>query len=180
MKLKNTERCCHRRGLWNFAICVWIAALLVNLAHGANSLLRYEDIPKMTEAGISKEVIDYFTANQTTSIRSEDVIQMKKSGLTKADLYKQELKPTVMEEAELIAQLKAAGMSDENIQQFIDQLKADTNRYVDAKGNLIKTYKSESKRPQYPTSGSVLPEHRNYYYEPFGGRFHILVTPPAE
>jgi hypothetical protein len=171
---------------WKIVAYALMVLALAGSVYGYNSLLRYEDIPVMTQAGVSKKVIDYFTANQTSSIRSQDIVQMKKSGLTndqilsaiKADLYKPEVKPTVLEEAELIAQLKASGMSDEAIQQFIDQLKADNNRYVDTKGNLVRTYKSESKRPPYPANGAVFPDSRNYYYEPLGGRFHILVAPP--
>ena len=168
-------------------VCVLGIALAAGSAYAVNSLMRYEDIPKMTAAGVSQEVINYFTANQTTSIMSGDIVQMKKSGLTnqqilsaiKADLYKPEIKPTVMEEAELVAQLKASGMSDEGIQQFIDELKTDTSRHVDANGNVVRKYQTERKRPDYATTGAVFPERDDYYYDPYRSNFRINVRVPV-
>ena len=164
-----------------------IACLAFTLsAYGANSLLRYQDISKMRDLGVSQEVIHFLTTNQTSSIGSEDVIEMKRSGMTndeimsaiKSDLYRPSLKPTVMEEAELIANLKESGMSDEAILQFLDTIK--TTRRVGLNGKVTQHYTSKSRRPQYPTSGTVFPEIKDYAYDPNSGIFHILVQPKPQ
>ena len=165
------------------AVIILISLLIVFPLYGFNSLVRHEDIPKMRELGISKEVIQYFISNQTSSVSSEDVIQMKQSGMNnddimaaiKSDLYRPEQKSTSMEEAELIAKLKESGMSDEAVLQFIQAVKS--TRRVDSDGNIIKQYTNESQRTPYPTTGAVFPTPDNYGYDPINGRFLLLVKP---
>ena len=150
--------------------------------YAMNSHVRYEDIPEMKELGVSQDVIDYLVANQTCVIGSQDVIKMKKSGLSndailsaiKSDLYSKTPQPTALEEAELIARLKKTGMSDEAILQFITTLKSDSTRHVDQSGNITRTYKTDRKRPEYPTNGAEFPEIRDSYYDPYRGRFLIV------
>jgi DNA-binding transcriptional regulator YhcF (GntR family) len=167
-------------------VIILISLLIIFPLYGFNSLVRHEDIPKMRELGISKEVIQYFISNQTSSVSSEDVIQMKQSGLNnddimaaiKSDLYRPEQKATSMEEAELIAKLKESGMSDEAVLQFIQAVKS--TRRVDSDGNISKQYTNESQRTQYPTTGAVFPTPDNYGYDPINGRFLLLVKPQNE
>jgi DNA-binding transcriptional regulator YhcF (GntR family) len=167
-------------------VIILISLLIIFPLYGFNSLVRHEDIPKMRELGISKEVIQYFISNQTSSVSSEDVIQMKQSGLNnddimsaiKSDLYRPEQKSTSMEEAELIAKLKESGMSDEAVLQFIQAVKS--TRRVDSDGNISKQYTNESQRTQYPTTGAVFPTPDNYGYDPINGRFLLLVKPQNE
>jgi hypothetical protein len=154
---------------------------LVSPAHGLNSLVRYEDIPRMKDLGISQEVIDFLTSHQTSSIGSQDVIQMKKSGMgdaailsaVKSDLYRPESKPTEIEKAELVAQLKASGMSDEAVLQFLDTVK--TTLRVDSSGDQVRQYNTD--RSQIPTSGAEFPEINNYAYDPLYDRYLIYVQP---
>jgi hypothetical protein len=165
------------------AMVFLILSFMVIPLYGFNSLVRQEDIPKMKELGISPKVIQYFIANQTSSVSSEDVIKMKQSGLSnedimsaiQSDLYRKEQKSTAMKEAELIAKLKAAGMSDEAVLQFIETVKS--TRRVDSDGFVSRHYTNKSQRAPYPTTGATFPKAENYGYDPINGRYYYFVTP---
>jgi hypothetical protein len=165
------------------AAIILISLFVIFPLYGFNSLVRHEDIPKMRELGISKEVVQYFISNQTCSVSSEDVIKMRQSGLNnddimsaiKSDLYRPGQKSTSMKEAELIAKLKESGMSDEAVLQFIQTVKS--TRRVDSDGNVTRQYTNDSQRTQYPTTGATFPKPENYGYDPLNGRFLLLVKP---
>ena len=164
-------------------VILLISFVIVIPLYGFNSLVRHEDVPKMRELGISKEVIQYFISNQTCSLSSEDVIKMKQSGLNnddimsaiKSNLYRSERKSTAMKEAELMAKLKASGMSDEAVLQFIQAVKS--TRQLDSNGNMIQKYTNESQRTPYPTTGAAFPKPENYGYDPLNERFLLYVAP---
>jgi DNA-binding transcriptional regulator YhcF (GntR family) len=164
-------------------VMILMLFVIVVPLYGFNSLVRQEDIPKMRELGISQEVIQYFIANQTSSLSSEDVIKMKQSGSSnkdimsaiQSDLYRPEKKSTSMKEAELVAKLKAAGMSDEAVLQFLQTVKS--TRRVDSDGFVSKHYANESQRTPYPTTGATFPKPENYGYDPINGRYYFFVNP---
>ena len=166
-------------------VILLISFVVVIPLYGFNSLVRHEDVPKMRELGISKEVIQYFISNQTSSLSSEDVIKMKQSGLNnddimsaiKSNLYRPERKSTAMKEAELMAKLKDSGMSDETVLQFIQVVKS--TRRVDSDGNMNQKYTNESQRTPYPTTGATFPKPENYGYDPLSNRFLLYVTPQS-
>ena len=156
------------------------ACLLASPAEAYNSLVRYEDVPAMRESGVSQEVIQYLMANQTSATGSQEVLRMKQAGMTneeilaaiKADLYRPKESVTAIEEAELIAKLKQSGMSDEAVLQFLNTVKSRT--LTDYDGNRVTRYTNEFRRHQYPTSGAVFPEVRDYGYDPRTGRYLII------
>ncbi|MDJ0914078.1 MAG: hypothetical protein QNI95_10930 [Desulfobacterales bacterium] len=169
---------------WKLIIGLLLILFCSLPVYGMNSLVKYQDIPKMKELGVSEQVVDYLMNNQTSSIGSADVIQMKQSGMSdkqimaaiKADLYNSNATPTVMEEAELVAKLKQSGLSDEAVLQFIEYLKTDQRRHVDSSGRSIKTFSSESPRPFIPTEGATFPEYDDYWYDPYYDRYHYNIN----
>jgi hypothetical protein len=162
---------------------LWVC-LLAMPAEAYNSLVRYEDVPALRELGVSQEVIQYLMANQTSSTGSQEVLRMKKAGMTneeilaaiKADLYRPKESVTAIEEAELIAKLKQAGMSDEAVLQFLNTVKS--RSMTDFDGNRVTRYTNMFQRRQYPTSGTVFPEVRDYGYDPGTGRY-LIIAPNA-
>lgn len=164
-------------------VIIFISLFLVFPLYGFNSLVRHEDVQKMRELGISREVIQYFISNQTSSLSSEDVIQMKQSGLNnddimsaiQSDLYRPKQAPTAIEEAELVAKLKGTGMSDEAVLQFLQTVRS--TRRVDSNGNISKQHTTESQRTPYPTTGATFPMPENYGYDHLNGRYFLFVTP---
>ena len=107
----------------------------------SNSLIKIDDIPKMKKAGVSQNLIEYLTSNQTCSIDANTVIRYHKAGLKeqailsliKADEYRPERESTVEKELKIIGSLKQAGFSDEAILEYLNSTR--TNQYVDINGN---------------------------------------------
>ncbi len=157
-----------------------LVMLVVSPASAFNSLVSMEDIATMRRLGVSNDVIEFLVENQTVSIGSQEVIRMKKAGLTnnaikraiQSDLKNANPIATAIQEAKLIDTLKKTGMSDEAILQFLQAVKS--QRRIGSDGRIVNVYSSTTKRPPYAAQGAVLPELKNYGYNPRDGNYYII------
>lgn len=136
-----------------------LVLLFAGLAWAMNSLFGPDGLRKMKQAGISNEVIQMLTAEQTCSVTDELLVRLKKAGaddetlksVILADRYNNPKRVHLSVEQMKI--LRKAGYSDETIMEMLHV--SPTTRVVDQQGHegvVYGTRRPPEPKPTAPTS----------------------------